>query len=161
MTSEIDIYECRVKDVDDSLKELWLGLAREMFEIEHFVVPSESNGDKWVNFVRESLAGGRSFLLVAKCKDILVGFAYASVPRDFPLEVSELAGVINDVYVLPEFRGRGIGKKLVVECLNKIGATGTTAVRITVLTENKAAIRLYEKLDFKVCRYGMTKALRH
>jgi hypothetical protein len=47
MTSGIEIYECRVEDVNDLVKELWLRLAREMFEIEHFTLPSETNADKW------------------------------------------------------------------------------------------------------------------
>jgi len=159
MAEEIEIYECDVEDVDDSLKELWLGLAREMFEIERLIVPSEANGDKWVEFVREGLASGRNFLLVAKSGGMVVGFALASIFRDYPLEISKTIGVIDDVYVLPEFRGRGIGKKLAVECLNRMKAAGVTAVTLQVLTENKTATRLYEKLGFKTYRYGMIKQI--
>jgi len=161
MTDEIEIYECRVKDIDDSVKELWLGLVREMFEIEGFIVPSESNGGRWVRFVREGLASGRNFLLVAKNRNRLVGFACASVPHDYPLDVSEFVGLIDDVYVLPEFRGRGIGKRLVVESLKKMKDKGVNTVRLTVLTENKTAIKLYEQLGFRIYRYGMTKSLEH
>jgi ribosomal protein S18 acetylase RimI-like enzyme len=142
MAERIEIYECEVESVDDSVKEMWLGLAREMFEIEHLIVPSEANGDKWVEFLREGLASRRNFLLVAKSGSGLVGFAYASILRDYPFEVSRLVGGINDVYVLPEFCGRGIGKKLVVECLKKMKVAGVKAVRLQVLTENKAAIKL-------------------
>ena len=159
MTEEVEICECEVEDVDDSVKELWLGLAREMFEIERLIVPSEANGDKWVEFVREGLASGRNFLLVAKSGGKVVGFALASIFRDYPLEVSKIIGVIDDVCVLPEFRSKGIGKKLAVECLNKMKAAGVTAVTLQVLTENKAAIELYEKLGFKVNRYGMIKQI--
>jgi len=159
MTSEIEIYECRVEDVDNSVKELWLGLAREMFEIEHFTIPSVANGDRWVKFVREGLASKRNFLLVAKNRKRLVGFAFASVPRDYPLDIAEFVGVINDVYVLPEFRGKGIGKKLVVECLKRMKAYKVNAVRLMVLTENRTAIKLYEKLGFRTYRYGMIKRL--
>jgi len=38
---------------------------------------------------------------------------------------------------------------------------GVNTVRLTVLTENKAAIKLYEKLGFRICRYEMIKALEH
>ena len=161
MTDEIEIYECRVKDIDDSVKELWLGLVHEMFELEGFIVPSESNGDRWVRFVREGLACGRNFLLVAKNRTRLVGFAYASIPRDYPLDVSKFVGAIDDVYVLPEFRGKGIGKRLVVESLKKMKGKDMDAVRLTVLTENKTAIKLYEQLGFRIYRYGMTKSLEH
>jgi len=158
MAEGIEIYECEVEDVDDSVKELWLGLAREMFEIERLIVPSEANGDKWVELVREGLASGQNLLLVAKNGGKPVGFAYAGIfPEHF--EVSRLVGAIHDVYVLSEFRGRGIGKKLIIECLNRMKAAGAKLVRLQVLTENKAAIELYEKLGFKTYRYGMIKQI--
>jgi len=89
MNGEIEICECRVEDVNESVKGLWLGLAREMFEIEHFIVPSEINSDRWVKFMREGLASGKNLLLVAKCESRNVGFAFASVPRDSPFDVSK------------------------------------------------------------------------
>jgi len=159
MIDEIKIYECEVENVGDSVKELWVALAHEMFDIEHFTLPSEANGDRWVKFVRESLANGSNFLLVAKSGNRLVGFAFASVRRDYPLDVAEFAGSIDDVYVLPEFRGSGIGKRLVVECLKKMKAQGMDSVRLTVLTENKIAIKLYERLGFRIYRYEMITRL--
>lgn len=158
MAEGIEIYGCGVEDVNDSVKELWLGLAREMFEIERLIVPSQANGNKWAKFVCEGLASGRNFLLVAKSGSKLVGFVYAGIfPEHF--EVSRLVGVIDDVYVMPEFRGRGIGKKLIVECLNKMKGAGAKVVRLQVLTENKVAIKLYEKFGFKTHRYGMMKQI--
>mgnify|MGYP001091983412 FL=1 len=161
MSSEIEIYDCRVEDVDDSVKELWLALTREMFEIEHFTLPSEANGERWVKFVREGLASGKNFLLVARSGNKLIGFAYMSVFRSYPLDVSDRVGVINDVYLLPEFRARGIGERLAVGCIKKLEAEGVGIARLSVLRENKAAIKLYEKLAFNIHAYTMTKVLKH
>jgi ribosomal protein S18 acetylase RimI-like enzyme len=161
VADEIEIFECGVKDVNNSLKELWLALAREMFEIEHFTLPSEANGERWIQFVREGLASGKSFLLVARSGSKLVGFAYISVFRSYPMDVSDRVGVINDVYLLSEFRGRGIGERLVVGCIKKLEAEGVSIARLSALVENKAAIKLYEKLGFNVHAYAMTKVLKH
>jgi len=57
---EIEISESDIEDVDDSVKELWLGLIREMFESEHLIIPSEANADKWVDSVRKDLTDGAS-----------------------------------------------------------------------------------------------------
>jgi ribosomal protein S18 acetylase RimI-like enzyme len=100
-------------------------------------------------------------MLIAKNKGRLVGFAYASFVRDFPFEVSDCVVVINDVYVSPEFHGLGIGKRLIVDYMDKLKSQGAEAVRLTVLTDNKAAVELCERLGFKTCRYGMLKTLRH
>ncbi len=146
-------------DVDDSLKQLWMRLAREMFETGYFIIPSEANAEKWVRFIREGLAEEKSFLLVARSDGKPVGFVQGSVPK-FPLEVSEPAGTIDNLYVLPEFRGRGIGKKLMAEGLKTLKTRGVKAVRLSVLKENRVAIKLYEKLGFKIYQYGMEKAFR-
>ncbi|MEM3696824.1 MAG: GNAT family N-acetyltransferase [Candidatus Bathyarchaeia archaeon] len=159
MKDDVEICECQPEEVDDSLKELWLSLAREMFEIEHFILLSEANSERWVKFVHEGLASKRNFLLVAKANKRLVGFALASIPKDYPLDVAESVGIINDVYVLPEFRGKGIGKKLVMECLKIMKFHKVTAVRLIVLAQNETAIKLYEKLGFKAYQYGMIKRL--
>gem|GEM_PF-6861698 len=60
----IEICEYEARDVDDSLKQLWLSLAREMFKVEGFILPSKENANRWVSFTRGSLASGRSFLFV-------------------------------------------------------------------------------------------------
>jgi len=156
----IEICEYKAENVDDTLKQLWLSLAREMFKIEHFILPSEANADEWIKFIRNSLAGKKGFLFVARIGIKPIGFAHGSVFREHHLEVSKLAGTINDVYVSPEFRGKGIGKKLVVESLNRLKVEGVKAVRLTVLIENKPAVKLYEKFGFKIYQHGMMKALR-
>jgi ribosomal protein S18 acetylase RimI-like enzyme len=161
MANEIEVHLCRVEDIDKTLKQLWLALALEMFEVEHYTMPSEANADRWANFVRESLTGGKSFLLVAKSEGKVVGFAYATIFRDYPLDVAELIGAINDVYVLPEFRGKSIGKKLMIECMNKMQAEDVKAVRLIVLSENGSAVKLYQRLGFRIFRYGMIKPLKH
>jgi len=157
----IEICEYKVEDVDNSVRQLWLSLAREMFEIEHFTLPSEENADKWIKFIRNSLVEKKSFLFVAKSSNKPIGFAYGSVFPEYFLEVSELVGTLNDVYVLPEFRGKGIGKKLIVKSLHRLKTEGVKTVRLMVLTENEVAVQLYEKLGFKIYRYGMIKTLKH
>jgi ribosomal protein S18 acetylase RimI-like enzyme len=129
-----------------------------MFTVERFISPSEENADKWISFIRGSLASGESFLLVAKTNNKPVGFVKGSVPK-YPLEVSEHFGTIDDLCVLPEFRGRGVGRKLVVESLKTLKAKGVNAARLRVLKENEVAVKLYEKLGFKIYDYGMEKTL--
>jgi len=134
---------------------------KETFEIERYILPSEANADRWLRLVREGLTERRDFLFVAESKDRLVGFACVSVFRGHPFEAVKLAGATNGVYVLPECRGKGIGKKLIVECLTKMQTEGVSSVRLTALSGNETAVRLYEEFVLKVGRYGMTKPFKH
>ncbi|MEM3597111.1 MAG: GNAT family N-acetyltransferase [Candidatus Bathyarchaeia archaeon] len=162
MNCEAEIFACSLKHVENfaaELKELWLGLARETFEIEPFITPSEANSNKWFKFVRESLACEKGLLLVARSEGKIVGFLFASVRRDFPLETSKIVGVINDVYVLPTFRRRGTGRRLIVEFLGRVKELGVDSVFLSVLAKNTNAIKLYENFNFKIYSYTMVKKL--
>ena len=62
-------------------------------------------------------------------------------------------GFIWGMYVVPSFRGRGIGRALFEEALARIDAvSGLRSVRLSVVTSHLVALRLYEKFGF--VRYG-------
>ena len=155
MGSSCEIYEFKAERNGDSLKRLWLGLALEMFELEHFVLPSDDNGDRWLESVRNTIEHGQGFLLSAQIGEEIAGFVYASIIRNLPLKVTEEMGVIHDLYVQPEYRRRGISRRLLVECLVKLKMNGVKTVRINVLSNNETAINLYENLGFTIYRHSM------
>ena len=101
----------------------------------------------------------RGFVLGAYHEHILVGFAAASYARRFPMEVSERMGAINDLYVLPKYRRKSIGSKLVVDCLEKMELGDTDSVRINLVSGNDAAFELYKQLGFDVYRLSVKKSL--
>jgi RimJ/RimL family protein N-acetyltransferase len=52
--------------------------------------------------------------------------------------------------LLPRFRGRGLGTKLIARTLQASRAFGLTRVELTVRQDNANAIALYEKVGFVV-----------
>jgi ribosomal protein S18 acetylase RimI-like enzyme len=68
-------------------------------------------------------------------------------------EKSRHKGFIWGMYVVPLFRGRGIGRSLVEEALSRISVLpGLRRVRLSVVASNQVALRLYESFGF--VRYG-------
>jgi len=157
--SGITICECQVGDLDESLRHLWINLAKEMFEIEPITIPSEANSSKWFDFVKDGLDKKRTLMLIAKAEKKTVGFVSATLPREQTFEVAQSFGVINDLYVLPEFRRKGIGKRLLEECMNRLRTEGFKAVRLSVLPGDENAIRLYQKLGFRIFLHSMARKL--
>lgn len=50
--------------------------------------------------------------------------------------------------LLPDYRGRGLGRRLVVESVRAARATGMERIELEVFASNTRAIRLYEALGF-------------
>lgn len=54
--------------------------------------------------------------------------------------------LMNDLYVVPEVRGRGIGRALIEHCRNFARERGYRAIVWTTATDNATAQRLYDAL---------------
>jgi RimJ/RimL family protein N-acetyltransferase len=50
--------------------------------------------------------------------------------------------------VIPEYRGRGIGARLIDQTLKQAFATGFVRIELSVRADNLRAVRLYEKVGF-------------
>jgi ribosomal protein S18 acetylase RimI-like enzyme len=50
--------------------------------------------------------------------------------------------------VLPEYRGQGIGRRLLEACIAKAWVKGLTRIELEVRADNERAIRLYESVGF-------------
>ena len=61
-------------------------------------------------------------------------------------------GSIQNVGVLPEHRGCGLGRALLLRSLAGYAALGMRFVRLEVTAANHVAVRLYESLGFRVQR---------
>ncbi|WP_013323323.1 GNAT family N-acetyltransferase [Gloeothece verrucosa] len=57
---------------------------------------------------------------------------------------------VANLAVHPEYRGRGIGTKLLESCLEKAKGLGSTSVWISVDIDNSRAQKLYESVGFKM-----------
>jgi ribosomal-protein-alanine N-acetyltransferase len=61
---------------------------------------------------------------------------------------------ISDLWVGPEWQGRGIGRALVEHFLQKMRAVGIGTVTISTHAKNVSAIRLYERCGFQIVWQG-------
>ena len=81
-------------------------------------------------------------ILIAKDGERVVGFVGYGGPREEPSN----AGVIFALYVLKDYYGTGVGRRLLEAGLAHLTAYPT--VCLWVLKENRRAIRFYEKCGF-------------
>lgn len=87
-------------------------------------------------------------LIFAVADGKLVGQALARYNASDREATAVPVGRIEDVAVRPSYRGRGIGRALLLACMRYLWDRGCRAVELTVDTENEQALRLYEGLGF-------------
>ncbi len=116
-----------------------LSLIRELAEYErlsHEVVATEG-------LLRESLFGERrgAEVLIACCKGAPAGFALFF--HSFSTFLGRPGIYLEDLYVKPEFRGRGIGRALLTHLATLAKERGCGRLEWSVLDWNEPAIKLY------------------
>jgi ribosomal protein S18 acetylase RimI-like enzyme len=85
---------------------------------------------------------------------------YLVVTHGYSLEFSGRIAVVDEVYAVPEMRGRGIGARALALAEEHCRRNGISALRLEVHQENRRALALYERNGFEAHdRYLMTKWL--
>lgn len=89
-------------------------------------------------------------IFVAQAGDNLIGIA--GIRRSPSIKTAHNAGIWG-VYVSADFRGEKVGEKLIEACVQWAKQKNLFSVRLSVVTTNVSAIRLYLKCGFQV--YGV------
>jgi GNAT superfamily N-acetyltransferase len=90
---------------------------------------------------------GRSFLMLARDGDRVVGVAY--VATILSAEHCGPVAWLEELYVTPDCRHRGIGAALVTAVLERAKETGIVAVDLEIDAGHERVISLYQRLGFR------------
>jgi ribosomal protein S18 acetylase RimI-like enzyme len=96
---------------------------------------------------RDHVTGGSSTTLLAETDGQPVGFVDFGVSRDEDLAPGSF-GEVMAVYVRPEAWGRGVGRLLTREALDRLQSDGMDPVVLWVIEANRRAVGFYERLGF-------------
>ncbi len=113
---------------------------------EHGITPSLER----TRAVLTQMAGDErlGFVLVALAPDgKLLGVAYGGA--FLSVEHGGLSGWLDELYVRPEYRGAGIGTKLLAEFIRVASARGWRAIDLEVESDHRRVVPLYERHGFE------------
>jgi ribosomal protein S18 acetylase RimI-like enzyme len=85
---------------------------------------------------------GASLALVERGSPDLAGLLLCSRVRDD-------VGHVTQICIAPAYRGRGLGRLLMVECARILSERGFSLLTLTVTASNRRAVSLYEWLGFR------------
>ena len=104
------------------------------------------------DFLAARLASGESVVLVAILEsgdgsgDTVAGFAQL-YPSFSSLALGRSV-VLNDLFVAPECRRLGVGRRLVRECIEYARRSGASCIELATQVANESALALYESEGF-------------
>ena len=81
---------------------------------------------------------------MAECDGRVIGFAGTEEGDNY----------MSDLWVSPDFEGRGIGARLVAALERVIAERGYDSAEIEVLTANARALQLYARLGYQIVWQG-------
>ena len=98
--------------------------------------------------LREYVTSGMVKVVVAEVDGKIVSSGYAYEKEARPYLDHATYAHLGFMYTVPEYRGRGINKKLIDVLLDWARSNELTEVRLTVYDDNTSAIKAYEKVGF-------------
>lgn len=88
-------------------------------------------------------------IVVAVINDKLIGSGYVRIMTAKDHFRNSKFGYLGFMYVLADYRGMGVNKKIMDALIHWGTQQGLTEFKLNVYQENEAAIRAYEKVGFK------------
>ncbi len=125
------------EDDHDVLHQLWDAFQRELEPPEWWDATWE---EEWAG-LREAIAGD-ALVLLAEVDGSIVGYAVARQRR--PRAVH-----LNDIYVQPHVRGRGVAKELIAAITSEMRDRGAEILTLGVDLTNTVARTVYRRLGFR------------
>lgn len=87
-------------------------------------------------------------LWVAAYEGRIVGYVYGVIVEN-PLLARGVLGVLKELYVIPEERGRGVATTLIEHAMRELSKMGVQYIAVEFPTRNIVAEKFYEKLGFR------------
>lgn len=129
------------------------------FDQKRFIAPTPQTSQGYAAFLAPQLDEPKVVILVVEQDKKIVGYAYASVEgRDF-MSLRGPAGLIYDILVDPDYRGKGFGTRLLHATIAELERRGARQVVLSTAEHNDDAQRLFARAGFRRTMIEMTRDL--
>jgi ribosomal protein S18 acetylase RimI-like enzyme len=127
------------------------------FDPQRFLPTRDRTPADYAGFMLGQLGDPDVAVLVADDHGDVIGYAYAVVEGYDWMALRGPAGVLHDIVVDPEYRGRGVGRQLLHAALAFLQARGAPRVVLSTAERNAVAQRLFASAGFRRTMIEMTR----
>jgi ribosomal protein S18 acetylase RimI-like enzyme len=127
------------------------------FDPQRFLAPGARTPERYGSFLGSQLDNRDAVVLVAEQDGAVIGYAYGTVEDYDYMSLRGPAGVLQDIIVDPEQRGRGVGRLLLNAILDQLKSRGVPRVVLSTAVANEAAQHLFASAGFRRTMIEMTR----
>ncbi len=148
MSKDFTIRPGRKEDAAEAAR-LWMRSAEEHTSHDRVYETSPGAEKTMRRFLAEVANSGYSFLFVAVAGDQTVGFISGELRQGSPTFLPKTWASVDDVFVEPEYRNRGMGRALLQSVRAWAQERGADGISLQVAAANSRGRKFYEKLGFR------------
>ena len=126
------------------------------FDPQRFLATRPGTPAGYASFMGTQLEDPDKAVLVADDNGDVIGYAYAAIEGYDYMALRGPAGVLHDIIVDPQHRGRGVGRLLIDAALEFFRSRGVPRVVLSTAERNEAAQRLFASMGFHRTMIEMT-----
>lgn len=148
------VIDTPTTDDVDAIVDQWVALARDQRDYDSHIVPERNRSTVREAVLRRIVSDE---LLVAREDGGVVGFVmFTRESGQYEQDVQR--GVVQNIYVVPDHRRRGIGTALLTAAEDALTESGVDRVALDVMAKNEDARRFYRRHGYGPHRVQLEKS---
>lgn len=155
----MNIRPLRATEIETVVSKLW----------RPFAEAQEARNERWeladdaeeamVSNFQNGVRQDDVFVYLAEIDDEVIGYLLFEVRDTPPIFTRERDCALDQLYVEPEHRGKGIAQKLLDRAVRIGKERGAETIVLTIDAANEGAIEFFEDLGYDIWRHHMYKPL--
>jgi ribosomal protein S18 acetylase RimI-like enzyme len=129
------------------------------FDSRRFLGASRSTPHHYAEFLGSQLDDPDVLVLVAEHEGQVIGYTFSAMEGYDYKSLRGPAGLLHDIVVDPDHRGRGIGSRLLAETLSMLQSKGARQIVLSTAERNESAQRLFARMGFRRTMIEMTREM--
>ena len=133
--------------------------AHHEFDSHRFLAATGGTKEGYASFLGSQLGARNAAIFVAEENAQVIGYAYVAVESYDYMTLRGPAGILHDLIVDTECRGRGVGRRLFEAVLEYVQSHGLSQLVLSTAEKNEAAQRFFASVGFRRTMVEMTREI--
>ncbi len=143
----------------EALKEIKLLSKKEELKYSESIRPIEDNKEDYFRYLKKDLFYKSRGVFIAVDSSKVIALILAQWFKPLPISKFKKKGYISNLYILEEYRKKGIAKKLIKKAEEWLKDAGTQHISLEIHVDNKPALDLYKKLGYEDYTLKLSKKI--